>query len=161
MWSSTGAIGWKEHPTLKVMMEMVMTQNYVSPPDMTSLDDIKVNRECLPHTCTCTCTAINLSHFLSQQEEILTYENHLASSSSNTKVTEANSYLLNHVTLLDPHGPPRKMLPSVIDLIRTVNTSLHLGQLLCQCREPDFLLDIINQQVRRGTTGQQEKKLYK
>ena len=72
----------------------------------------------------------------------MTYENHLASSSSNTRVTEANSYLLNHVTLLDPNGPPRRLLPPVIDLVKTVNTSLHLGQLLCQCIDLHVLLDI-------------------
>ena len=77
------------------------------------------------------------------------YETHLASSSSNseTSVTEANSYLLNHVTLLDPNGSPRRLLPSVTELIKTVNNSLRLGQLLCRCREPDFLLAIINRQV--------------
>ena len=139
-------------------------------------------------------------HTLSQlsrleKETILEYENHLAASSASTQsatITEANSYLLNQVTLLQPkythththtlphththtrahmhmlctffaslppplpspplpsppRGPARRLLPSVIDLIKTVNRSLKLGQLLCRCRSPDFLLDVIKRQVR-------------
>ena len=37
-----GAIGWKEYPTLKLMMEMVMTQSYTMPPETIPTDDIKV-----------------------------------------------------------------------------------------------------------------------
>ena len=79
----------------------------------------------------------------------MTYENHLAvsSSSTETEVTESNSYLLNQVMLLDPRGPARKLPSSALELIKTVNSSLRLGQLLCQCRQPDFLLEIIQQQV--------------
>ena len=43
-------------------------------------------------------------------------------------------------------GPVRKLPATVIDLIKTVNR-LKLGQLLCRCRSPDFLLDIIRRQV--------------
>ena len=49
--------------------------------------------------------------------------------------------------LLDPKGPARQLPSSALELIKTVNASLRLGQLLCQCREPDFLLEIIQQQV--------------
>ena len=39
----------------------------------------------------------------SEKEAILEYENHLASSSSqNATITEANSFLLNQLTLLQP-----------------------------------------------------------
>ena len=39
----------------------------------------------------------------SEKEAILEYENHLASTASqNTSITEANSYLLNQLTLLQP-----------------------------------------------------------
>lgn len=43
-------------------------------------------------------------------------------------------------------GLARKLPPSVIDLVKTVNRTLKLGQLLCQCRSPDFLLSIIKRQ---------------
>ena len=66
---------------------------------------------------------------------------------SETVITESTSYLLNHVTRLHPQGPVRKIPSSAIDLIKSVNSSLRLGKLLCQCREPDFLLEIIQEQV--------------
>ena len=34
----------------------------------------------------------------------------------------------------------------MIELIRAVNRTLKLGQLLCRCRSPDFLLDVIKKQ---------------
>ena len=43
-------------------------------------------------------------------------------------------------------GRARRIPPSVIDLIKTVNHTLKLGQLLCKCRSPDFLLDVIKRQ---------------
>ena len=43
-------------------------------------------------------------------------------------------------------GPARKLPSSVIELIKTVNRTLKLGQLLCRCRSPDFLLSIIKRQ---------------
>lgn len=91
-----------------------------------------------------------------EKEVILKYENYLAlsSSSETTPITESTSYLLNQVMLLDPKGPARKLPTSVIELIKTVNSSLRLGQLLCQCREPDFLLEIIQQQVSKYTVIQ-------
>ena len=50
--------------------------------------------------------------------------------------------------ILACRGPARRLLPSVIELIKTVNRSLKLGQLLCKCRSPDFLLEVIKKQVR-------------
>ena len=44
-------------------------------------------------------------------------------------------------------GAARRLPTSVIELVKTVNRSLKLGQLLCRCRSPDFLLDIIKRQV--------------
>jgi integrator complex subunit 1 len=132
---SIGSIGWKEYPTLQSMMIMVMTNNYTSP---VPLNKMKIGK-----------TAPSQDEQMSQKEKdiILKYENHL--SSGETVVTEATSYLLNHVTQLDPRGPVRRIPSSALDLIKTVNSSLKLGQLLCQCREPDFLLEVIQEQ---GTT---------
>lgn len=47
---------------------------------------------------------------------------------------------------LSSRGPARKLPSSVIELIKTVNRTLKLGQLLCRCRSPDFLLSIIKRQ---------------
>jgi len=46
-------------------------------------------------------------------------------------------------------GPARKLPLTVIELIKSVNRTLGLGQLLCRCRSPDFLLSIIK---RQGTS---------
>ena len=43
-------------------------------------------------------------------------------------------------------GPARKLPSSVIELVKTVNRTLKLGQLLCRCRSPDFLLSVIKRQ---------------
>lgn len=81
------------------MMEMVMTNTYTFPMSMslaqadgdgiTSRDSFLVKEVQL----------VKL-----EKETILEYENHLASSSSSQSaaITEANSYLLNQVTQLQP-----------------------------------------------------------
>ncbi|XP_019853906.1 PREDICTED: integrator complex subunit 1-like [Amphimedon queenslandica] len=130
-----GSIAWSEYPMLQAMMIMVMTNEYSH-----SLTIAKSNREA---------SSLQEEKIVQEEKEvILTYENHLAvsSSSTETEVTESNSYLLNQVMLLDPRGPARKLPSSALELIKTVNGSLRLGQLLCQCRQPDFLLEIIQQQ---------------
>ena len=35
----------------------------------------------------------------------------------------------------------------MVDLVKNANRSLKLGQLLCACRSPDFLLEIVQHQV--------------
>ncbi len=48
-----------------------------------------------------------------------------------------------------PHahrGPARRIPPPVIELVKTVNRTLRLGNTLCLSRSPDFLLDIIRRQ---------------
>lgn len=52
------------------------------------------------------------------------------------------------IIIIFPRGPVRRLPGTVIELIKTVNR-LKLGQLLCRCRSPDFLLDIIRRQVSR------------
>ena len=44
-------------------------------------------------------------------------------------------------------GAIRRIPPSVVDLVKNANRSLKLGQLLCACRSPDFLLEIVQHQV--------------
>jgi hypothetical protein len=48
--------------------------------------------------------------------------------------------------LFDPSGPPRRPNPDIIQNIRKLNTEYKLGQLLCKCRQPDFLLALIKRQ---------------
>ena len=45
-------------------------------------------------------------------------------------------------------GIARKPPAEFLEQLKTLNTQLSLGQLLCRNRKPNFLLDIIKQQVR-------------
>lgn len=61
-------------------------------------------------------------------------------------ITEQTSLLLSQLMGMDPKGPSRRPPPGVLEQLQALNTSLHLGHLLCRSRRPDFLLDIIQRQ---------------
>ena len=44
-------------------------------------------------------------------------------------------------------GAARKPPAAVLDQLKTLNQNLHLGNMLCRSRSPDFLLNIIQRQV--------------
>ena len=46
-------------------------------------------------------------------------------------------------------GPGRRPSQTVIDQLKATNKSLKLGQRLCRSRSPDFLLEIIQRQVKK------------
>lgn len=83
---------------LRGMMEMVMTSSYVYPTSMCLMsneDGVTESKE--------EAVVREVQVGKMEKEAILEYENYLASSSSqSTTITEANSYLLNQVTLLQP-----------------------------------------------------------
>ncbi|XP_063286495.1 integrator complex subunit 1 [Pelobates fuscus] len=131
-----GLAAWDEYPTLKMLMEMVMTNNYSYPPCTVSDEETRTE-------------LINRELQISQREkqEILAFESHLAAASTKQTITESNSLLLSQLTSLDAQGPPRRPPPQAIEQIKSLNQSLHLGQLLCRSRSPDFLLNIIQRQA--------------
>ncbi|XP_025938874.1 integrator complex subunit 1 isoform X2 [Apteryx mantelli] len=131
-----GLAAWEEYPSLKMLMEMVMTNNYSYPP-CTLTDEEK-----------CT-EMINRELQISQREkqEILAFEGHLAAASTKQTITESSSLLLSQLTSLDPQGPPRRPPPHVLEQVKSLNQSLRLGHLLCRSRHPDFLLNIIQRQA--------------
>ncbi|XP_075894687.1 integrator complex subunit 1 isoform X2 [Nelusetta ayraudi] len=131
-----GLAAWDGYPTLKMLMEMVMTNNYTYPPCTVADEDTKTEM-------------INRELQISQREkqEILAFESHLAAASTKQTITESNSLLLSQLTSLDPQGPPRRPPPQVQDQVKTLNQSLRLGHLLCRSRNPDFLLNIIQRQA--------------
>ncbi|XP_069342753.1 integrator complex subunit 1 isoform X3 [Eulemur rufifrons] len=131
-----GLAAWEEYPTLKMLMEMVMTNNYSYPP--CTLTDEETRTE-----------MINRELQISQREkqEILAFEGHLAAASTKQTITESSSLLLSQLTSLDPQGPPRRPPPHVLDQVKGLNQSLRLGHLLCRSRSPDFLLNIIQRQA--------------
>ncbi|XP_048349441.1 integrator complex subunit 1 isoform X2 [Sphaerodactylus townsendi] len=131
-----GFAAWEEYPTLKMLMEMVMTNNYSYPP--CTLTDEETRTE-----------MINRELQISQREkqEILAFEGHLAAASTKQTITESSSLLLSQLTSLDPQGPPRRPPQPVLDQVKSLNQSLRLGHLLCRSRNPDFLLNIIQRQA--------------
>ncbi|XP_019493101.1 PREDICTED: integrator complex subunit 1 [Hipposideros armiger] len=131
-----GLAAWEEYPTLKMLMEMVMTNNYSYPP--CTLTDEETRTE-----------MINRELQISQREkqEILAFEGHLAAASTKQTITESSSLLLSQLTSLDPQGPPRRPPPHILDQVKSLNQSLRLGHLLCRSRNPDFLLNIIQRQA--------------
>ncbi|XP_072838924.2 integrator complex subunit 1 [Pogona vitticeps] len=131
-----GLTAWEEYPTLKMLMEMVMTNNYSYPP--CTLTDEETRTE-----------MINRELQISQREkqEILAFEGHLAAASTKQTITESSSLLLSQLTSLDPQGPPRRPPQPVLDQVKGLNQSLRLGHLLCRSRHPDFLLNIIQRQA--------------
>ncbi|XP_056117655.1 integrator complex subunit 1 isoform X2 [Rhinichthys klamathensis goyatoka] len=131
-----GLAAWDGYPSLKMLMEMVMTNNYSYPPCTVADEETKtemINRE------------LQISQ--KERQEILAFESHLAAASTKQTITENNSLLLSQLTSLDPKGPPRRPPPLVLDQVKTLNQSLRLGHLLCRSRNPDFLLNIIQRQA--------------
>ncbi|KAJ7403621.1 Integrator complex subunit 1 [Willisornis vidua] len=131
-----GLAAWEEYPSLKMLMEMVMTNNYSYP--QCTLTDEESRTE-----------MINRELQISQREkqEILAFEGHLAAASTKQTITESSSLLLSQLTSLDPQGPPRRPPPHVLEQVKSLNQSLRLGHLLCRSRHPDFLLNIIQRQA--------------
>lgn len=62
-------------------------------------------------------------------------------------ITESTSLLISQLISLDPSGPARQPPDYVMDQLKTLNEKYKLGKHLCQCRDPDFLLSIIQNQV--------------
>ncbi|XP_073492849.1 integrator complex subunit 1 isoform X2 [Aquarana catesbeiana] len=131
-----GLAAWEEYPTLKMLMEMVMTNNFSYPPCTVTDEETRTE-------------IINRELQISQREkqEILAFESHLAAASTKQTITESNSLLLSQLTSLDPQGPPRRPPPNAIEQLKSLNQSLRLGHLLCRSRNPDFLLNIIQRQA--------------
>ncbi|XP_041062638.1 integrator complex subunit 1 [Carcharodon carcharias] len=131
-----GLAAWEGYPTLKMLMEMVMTNNFSYPQCTVTDEETRsdmINRE--------------LQMSQREKQEILAFESHLAAASTKQTITESNSLLLSQLTSLDPQGVPRRPPPQVLEQLKSLNQSLHLGHLLCRSRHPDFLLNIIQRQT--------------
>ncbi|XP_070617468.1 integrator complex subunit 1 isoform X2 [Erythrolamprus reginae] len=131
-----GLTAWEDYPTLKMLMEMVMTNNYSYPP--CTLTDEENRTEMISR---------ELQISQREKQEILAFEGHLAAASTKQTITESSSLLLSQLTSLDPQGPPRRPPQPVLDQVKSLNQSLRLGHLLCRSRHPDFLLNIIQRQA--------------
>lgn len=121
-----GTLACRKYPTLRIFIEMCITNNFSFP---TFMEDLQLQ-----------------SH---EKQKILEFECYLAAASTKATITEQSSLLLSQLMGMDPIGPPRRPPTSILDQLRIVNTNLRIGHLLCRSRDPDFLLDIIQ---RQGTS---------
>ncbi|KAK3607441.1 hypothetical protein CHS0354_035142 [Potamilus streckersoni] len=137
--STFGFAAWENYPTLKCLMEMVMTNNNRFPPPTTATDENMIEE------------IRSRERQVAEQEkqEILEFESYLAASTTKVTITEANSHLISQLTTLDPNGIARRPPQQILDQLKALNESLKIGQMLCRSRSPDFLLDIIQ---RQGTS---------
>ncbi|XP_062914735.1 integrator complex subunit 1 isoform X2 [Mobula hypostoma] len=131
-----GLAAWEGYPTLKMFMEMVMTNNFSYP--QCTVTDEETRTEMITR---------ELQMSQREKQEILAFESHLAAASTKQTITESNSLLLSQLTSLEPQGPPRRPPPHVLEQLKSLNQSLRLGHLLCRSRHPDFLLNIIQRQA--------------
>lgn len=130
-----GKIAWQHYDTLQMLIEMCITNSFTFPPPTLATgertDEILAKER--------QTAATEVRH-------IIEYETVLAAASTGQTITESNSLLLAQLISLQPTGPPRRPSVTVLQQLRQLNSSLHVGQLLCTSRQPDFLLDILNRQ---------------
>ena len=137
--SEFGTLGWEGYPTLRVLIEMSITNHFEFPPPTKTGDDL-INRE------------LQISSF--EKQSILQFESYLAAASTKVQINETNSLLLSKLISMDPLGPARKPPPQVLEQFKQLNAVLRLGHLLCQSRNPDFLLEIIQRQQKSMGSAQ-------
>lgn len=128
---SIGVVCWEQYPILRTLMEMCITNQFVYPPP-TSLcgQNFPEERE--------------IERL--EKQEIIELETHLAAATTQMKITEETSLLVNQLMRYDPTGPPRKPTSNVLENLALLNKTHNLGHLFCRSREPDFLMDIIQRQ---------------
>eukprot|EP00092_Neocalanus_flemingeri_P015764 GFUD01017066.1.p1 GENE.GFUD01017066.1~~GFUD01017066.1.p1 ORF type:complete len:2079 (+),score=577.03 GFUD01017066.1:73-6309(+) len=131
-----GTVGWESYPTLRALMEMCITSQFVFPPPTIACSPEKVEEV----------KAQELQLASLEKQQILEFESQLAAASSKQVITEQSSLLLATITSMNPLGPLRRPPQAVLDQLKQMNTHYKLGHLLCRSRQPDFLLDILQRQ---------------
>ncbi|GAM18887.1 hypothetical protein SAMD00019534_020620 [Acytostelium subglobosum LB1] len=119
--SSVGANAWLHCPTVRVLLEMIVTRTWKFPPYVsktTPANQYQINE-------------------LNQKNR----ENELAARFPQLQQVE--------FSLFDPRGPSRQPPDDVIERVQRLDTDFHLGISLCACRQPDYLLEIMGNQDSR------------
>ncbi|KAH9517140.1 Integrator complex subunit 1 [Dermatophagoides farinae] len=129
--STFGKSAWNAFPTFQTLIEMAITNCFQFPPK--SMDNDEMQNKILQY-----------NQF--EKMKILEFESYLA---RDQEINESNSYLISSLITLDPCSIPRRPPNPILNdykLLCTNNTNYRLCHLLCQSREPDFLLIIIDKQ---------------
>ncbi|XP_014218982.1 integrator complex subunit 1 [Copidosoma floridanum] len=132
---TVGSLAWERYPTLRVLMEMCITNQFTYPPPTMALPEI-IEEE----------RAKEFRYDSMEKQQILQYEVHLAAASTRTQISEQTSLLLSSVVMMEPTLIARRPPQNILEIIQALNTTHRLGHLLCRSRKPDFLLDIIQRQ---------------
>ncbi|EDW09794.1 integrator complex subunit 1 [Drosophila mojavensis] len=126
--STFGAFCWDHYPTMKLLIEICITNQFNS--FVSNKDELQI--------------------ITVERDHILQFETYLAAQTSpHAVITEENAILITQLMLMDPMGTPRKVPNLVLEQLKFLNQTYKLGHLFCRCRKPDLLLDIIQ---RQGTT---------
>ena len=133
--SDFGEMAWKNYPSLRAMMEMCITNQFLfPPPTLASGDSAEEMRAKEVQTATM------------EKQDILQFEIHLAAATNKATITESNSLLLAQLITNNPEGELRRPPQAVLDQLAQANQHYKIGHLLCRSRNPDFLLDILQRQ---------------
>lgn len=140
-----GRFVWTSIPQIRLFMEMLLTGDYSCPPN--SMIESKEFLEKF---------RLNERIFLRKEKDvILELEKYLAAPQL---IDETNSKLLGKVLLLELKNLRRPSTDENPDqtfyvLIQNLNKVFKLSSMLCRCRSPDFILDILSRK------DQQEKQM--
>jgi integrator complex subunit 1 len=141
-----GSFIWLSVPQIRLFMEMLLTGDYIYPPK--SMIESKNFLE-----------KFYMNERIQLREEkdlILELEKYLAYPNI---IDETNSELLGKIILLDLQQIKRpsshdKNEKNSYNLIQGFNNLYKLSSMLCRCRSPDFILDILNRKE------QQKKNIF-
>jgi integrator complex subunit 1 len=137
-----GRFIWLSIPQIRLFMEMLLTGDYTYPPK--SMIETKNFLE-----------KFYMNERIQLREEkdlILELEKYLASPKI---IDETNSQLLGKIICLDLQQIKRpssheKNERNFYNLIQGLNNTYKLSSMLCRCRSPDFILDILNRKEQQG-----------
>lgn len=143
---------WVSVPQIRLFMEMLLTGDYTYPPK--SMIESKVFLDKFYND-----ERVQLRE---EKDIILELEKYLASPKI---IDETNSQLLGKVILLDLQQIKRpsshdKNEKNFYNLIQGFNNSYKLSSMLCRCRSPDFILNILNRKEQHGKNAFDSQTLW-
>ncbi|CAH8604796.1 unnamed protein product [Dicrocoelium dendriticum] len=135
---SCGLFFWSNYPTIRRMLEMVITGDFACSPDSILLErdssvfeSEKLNAE------------IELQLIIRLETLMLNPTSDDGGSQPSVTVTPKTSKLLGRLVRNNPRGPCRIPPPDQLTTLQYVAEKLNLGRKLWCSREPDFLLELI------------------
>ncbi|KAL3270064.1 hypothetical protein HHI36_009122 [Cryptolaemus montrouzieri] len=131
--TTIGNIAWTKYGTLRMLMEMCITNHFSFPPPTMAVSEEEFQGR-------------EQQILVLEKQKILEFETHLAAASTKVEITEQNSLLLPQLMELRPDREARRPPQTVLEQLQNLNNSHRLGHLLCRSRNPDFLLDIMSRQ---------------